>query len=321
MLRENCGRRGAAGSDFAGARVSAGSSAVVASRGGRPRAAGRRRGRATAWVWWYPREKVSQASVAARSTSISWPTFLRSQSPGFCDAFSSENCFQRFSPRAISILAGWARPLGGCWRGGPPPPRPDGGWPPDPRPPPLPRPEGGALFCIEVVVRGAAIASAVVGGGKATCSRRARDDGGRPGGAGGGGGGVKPPPRRRGSTASAPLGSPAGGVRGNSVARDLSQRYVCLANRAAAESARPTPPRRPQWRRRRRRRPPRAPLPPGGAAPARAAGRLAPARPSRASASVSALAASAPSGAARALGRLAPHKLRAKSVSTSARVL
>ena len=84
MLRENCGRRGAAGSDFAGARVSAGSSAVVASRGGRPRAAGRRRGRATAWVWWYPREKVSQASVAARSTSISWPTFLRSQSPGFC---------------------------------------------------------------------------------------------------------------------------------------------------------------------------------------------------------------------------------------------
>ena len=39
------------------------------------------------------------------------------------------------------------------------------------------------------------------------------------------------------------------------------------------------------------------------------------------SASVSALAASAPSGAARALGRLAPHKLRAKSVSTSARVL
>ena len=171
LLRENCGRRGAAGSDFAGARVSAGSSAVVASRGGRPRAAGRRRGRATAWVWWYPREKVSQASVAARSTSISWPTFLRSQSPGFCDAFSSENCFQRFSPRAISILAGWARPLGGCWRGGPPPPRPDGGWPPDPRPPPLPRPEGGALFCIEVVVRGAAIASAVVGGGKATCSR------------------------------------------------------------------------------------------------------------------------------------------------------
>ena len=197
MLRENCGRRGAAGSDFAGARVSAGSSAVVASRGGRPRAAGRRRGRATAWVWWYPREKVSQASVAARSTSISWPTFLRSQSPGFCDAFSSENCFQRFSAAEISILAGWARPLGGCWRGGPPPPRPDGGWPPDPRPPPLPRPEGGALFCIEVVVRGAAIASAVVGGGKATCSRRARDDGGRPGGAGGGGGGVKPPPRRR----------------------------------------------------------------------------------------------------------------------------
>ena len=197
MLRENCGRRGAAGSDFAGARVSAGSSAVVASRGGRPRAAGRRRGRATAWVWWYPREKVSQASVAARSTSISWPTFLRSQSPGFCDAFSSENCFQRFSPRAISILPGWARPLGGCWRGGPPPPRPDGGWPPDPRPPPLPRPEGGALFCIEVVVRGAAIASAVVGGGKATCSRRARDDGGRPGGGGGGGRGGEPPPRRR----------------------------------------------------------------------------------------------------------------------------
>ena len=171
LLRENCGRRGAAGSDFAGARVSAGSSAVVASRGGRPRAAGRRRGRATAWVWWYPREKVSQASVAARSTSISWPTFLRSQSPGFCDAFSSGKAFQRFSRGGISILAGWARPLGGCWRGGPPPPRPDGGWPPDPRPPPLPRPEGGALFCIEVVVRGAAIASAVVGGGKATCSR------------------------------------------------------------------------------------------------------------------------------------------------------
>ena len=284
MLRENCGRRGAAGSDFAGARVSAGSSAVVASRGGRPRAAGRRRGRATAWVWWYPREKVSQASVAARSTSISWPTFLRSQSPGFCDAFSSENCFQRFSPAEISILAGWARPLGGCWRGGPPPPRPDGGWPPDPRPPPLPRPEGGALFCIEVVVRGAAIASAVVGGGKATCSRRARDDGGRPGGGAGGGGGAPPPRRRRRrGQCRPPLGSPAGGVRGNSVARDLSQRYVCLANRAAAESARPTPPRRPQWRRRRRRRPPRAPLPPGRAAPARAAGRLAPAclRPAR----------------------------------------
>ena len=94
LLRENCGRRGAAGSDFAGARVSAGSSAVVASRGGRPRAAGRRRGRATAWVWWYPREKVSQASVAARSTSISWPTFLRSQSPGVCDAFSSRIVFK-----------------------------------------------------------------------------------------------------------------------------------------------------------------------------------------------------------------------------------
>ena len=103
------------------------------------------------------------------------------------------------------------------------------------------------------------------------------------GAAGGGRRGEPPPQRRRpGVSASAPLGSPAGGVRGNSVARDLSQRYVCLANRAAAESARPTPPRRPQLRRRRRRRPPRAPLPPGRAAPACAAGRLAAARPSRA---------------------------------------
>ena len=82
----------------------------------------------------------------AGSSSISWTTFLRSQSPGFCDAFSSGKAFQRFSRGGISILAGWARPLGGCWRGGPPPPRPDGGWPPDPRPPPLPRPEGGTLF-------------------------------------------------------------------------------------------------------------------------------------------------------------------------------
>ena len=285
MLRENCGRRGAAGSDFAGARVSAGSSAVVASRGGRPRATGRRRGRAIAWVWCSPREKESQPMGVAGSSSISWTTFLRSQSPGFCDAFSSGKAFQRFSRGGISILTGWARPLVGCWRGCPPPPRPDGGWPPDPRPPPLPRPEGGALFCIEVVVRGAAIASAVVGGGKATCSRRARDDGGRPGGAAGGCSGGAPPPRRRRlrGRRRPRWAAPAGGVRGNSVARDLSQRYVCLANRAAAESARPTPPRRPQLRRRRRRRPPRAPLPPGGAAPARAAGRLAPAclRPSR----------------------------------------
>ena len=129
-LREARCRR----SDFAGARVSSGSSAVVASRGGHPRAAGRRRGRATAWVWWYPREKGSQASVAARSTSISWPTFLRShqvipgsQNPWILRAFSSENCFQG-SHRAISI---WPAGRGrlGCWRGGPPPPRPDGGWP------------------------------------------------------------------------------------------------------------------------------------------------------------------------------------------------
>ena len=104
-------------------------------------------------------------------------------------------------------------------------------------------------------------------------------------GAAGGGRRGEPPPRRRRLRGQRrpPLGSPAGGVRGNSVARDLSQRYVCLANRAAADSARPTPPRRPQSRRRRRQRPPRAPLPPGEAAPARAAGRLAPARlrPSR----------------------------------------
>ena len=173
MLRENCGRRGAAGSDFAGARVSAGSSAVVASRGGHPRAAGRRRGRATAWVWCSPREKESQPMGVAGSSSISWTTFLRSQSPGFCDAFSSGKAFQRFSRGGISILAGWARPLGGCWRGGPPPPRPDGGWPPDPRPPPLPRPEGGALFCIEVVCvscRRSLLRSSVV------ARRRARDE-------------------------------------------------------------------------------------------------------------------------------------------------
>ena len=78
-----------------------------------------------------------------------------------------------------------------------------------------------------------------------------------------------------------PLGSPAGGVRGNSVARDLSQRYVRLAKRAAGERVPHAAPAS-AMRRRRRRRPPRAPLPPGGAAPARAAGRLAPASPSSA---------------------------------------
>ena len=78
----------------------------MASRGGRPRATGRRRGRAIAWVWCSPREKESQPMGVAGSSSISWTTFLRSQSPGFCDAFSSEKAFQRFSRAEFSILPG-----------------------------------------------------------------------------------------------------------------------------------------------------------------------------------------------------------------------
>ena len=197
MLRENCGRRGAAGSDFAGARVSSGSSAVVASRGGRPRATGRRRGRATAWVWCSPREKESQPMGVAGSSSISWTTFLRSQSPGFCDAFSSEKGFQRFSRAEFSILPGGrgrSAAAGAAVR------RRRGPTAAGRRIRGLRRcrgRRGGALFCIEVVVEELVAASAVVGGGKATCSRRARDDGGRPGGGGGGGGGGEPPPRRR----------------------------------------------------------------------------------------------------------------------------
>ena len=182
----------------------------------------------------------------------------------------------------------WARPLGGCWRGGPPPPRPDGGWPPDPRPPPLPRTCRGRR-----VVRCSALRSWLeelrsLPRSSVVARRRARDElatmAAAPAAAAAAAAAASRHRDGAGSgAAAAPLGSPAGGVRGNSVARDLSQRYVCLANRAAAESARPTPPRRPQWRRRRRRRPPRAPLPPGRAAPARAAGRLAPAclRPAR----------------------------------------
>ena len=258
----------------------------------------------------------------AGSSSISWTTFLRSQSPGFCDAFSSEKAFQRFSRAEFSILPGGrgrSAAAGAAVR------RRRG-------PTAAGRRIRGLRRCRgRRVVRCSALRSwleelrslprsSVVARRRARGRARAVYNGA--GAAGGGRRGEPPPQRRRpGVSASAPLGSPAGGVRGNSVARDLSQRYVCLANRAAAESARPTPPRRPQLRRRRRRRPPRAPLPPGRAAPARAAGRLAPARLVGPSASVSALAASAPSGPARALGRLALHKLRAKSVSTSARVL
>ena len=209
---------------------------VVASRGGRPRAPGRRRGRATAWVWWYPREKGSQASSLAQPDLL--PTFLRSHHLDFATP-SHPGLFSKLLTAGISILTGGrgrsAAAAAVRRRRGPTAGRRIAA--------PLPRPEGGALFCIEVVVRGAAIASAVVGGGKATCSRRARDVAApAPAAAAavsrdrdGAGSGVGVGPRW-----AAPLAAFVfGGSRPLAAVR-------APRNRAAADSARPTPPRRPR---------------------------------------------------------------------------
>ena len=223
----------------------------------------------------------------AGSSSISWTTFLRSQSPGFCDAFSSEKGFQRFSRAEFSILPGGrgrSAAAGAAVR------RRRG-------PTAAGRRIRGLRRCRgRRVVRCSALrswsrSSRSLPRSSVVARRRARDElatmAAAPAAAAaaaaavsrhrdGAGSGVARPPR------------PAGGVRGNSVARDLSQRYVCLAialrrkraphaapaSAMAAAAAAATSPRAP---------------PAGRAAPARGgpsgAGAFAPARgPARAAA-------------------------------------
>ena len=73
-------------------------------------------------------------------------------------------------PRAEALVA-----AGGCWRGGPPPPRPDGGWPPARGLRRCRGQRGGALFCIEVVCRACrSLPRSSVADVPATSSRRWR---------------------------------------------------------------------------------------------------------------------------------------------------
>ena len=263
------------------------------------------RGQPARKFWAHPQSACDAGAVSAASE-------LRRRAPGW-----------PMPPGRWPCGGGGWLPLGGCWRGGPPPPRPDGGWPPDPRPPPLPRPEGGALFCIEVVVeelRSLPRSSVVA---RRRARGRARDDGGRPGGGAaaaaavsrhrdGAGSGVSVGPRW-----AAPLAAFVGTrwletSRSGTCASQIALRRKARAPRrpgvrnggGGGGGDLPARPSRREGRRLRARR-----------AAWRRQGRVGP------SASVSALASSAPRGAARALGRLALHKLRAKSVSTSARVL